>query len=59
MRHCNHVNTQMDPGKVYLPEMIEDADGTALGNNWTDHKFSSNAICPNYWAPLRLTWSKW
>lgn len=52
MRHWNHVNAQLGSGEIYLPLMIEDADGIALGNDWAKGFVTGTHLRGDIWADL-------
>lgn len=52
MRHWSHVNAQLNSGEVYLPLMIENADGIAPGNDWAKGFVTGTHMRADIWADV-------
>lgn len=51
-RHWNHVNGQLDQDEVYLPLVLEDADGGFHGNDWANGFLTGTHLRHAIWADL-------
>lgn len=51
-RHWNHVNRQLDQEGVYLPLVLEDADGGFQGNDWANGFLTGTYLRHAIWAVL-------
>lgn len=49
-RHWNHVNRQLDSDDVYLPVVLEDADGRYFGNDWAKGFLAGTHLRYPIWA---------
>jgi uncharacterized protein len=55
MRHWNTIARTLFKGEVYLPLLLEDADGRARGNDWA-HGFMRGMGMRNYFASASSAW---
>jgi uncharacterized protein len=52
MRHWNHVGDQLRHGEVYLPLLLENAEGKYPGNDWANGFLSATHLRPQIWGDL-------
>src|ERR1017187_478947 len=52
MRHWNTIASTLHKDEVYLPLLLEDADGMARGNDWACGFTRGMAMRPDGWAEL-------
>lgn len=51
-RHWNHVNRQLDKEEVYLPLLLEDAEGNVRANHWAQGFLLGTNLRPDIWRDI-------